>query len=74
MAIWGSEKVIPKGGHWPRAADTYLLYGRPFHLPEALIDNQRAADHMMSKIAELLPEEYRGHYAPSRPAEAVSAG
>jgi len=63
MAIYGSEKVIPKGAHWPRRAHTYLRYGKPFHVPASMVDNHAAADYVMSKIAELLPGKYRGVYA-----------
>jgi 1-acyl-sn-glycerol-3-phosphate acyltransferase len=61
VAVWGTENVLPaKGVHWPRAADCHLIYGDPFQLPRAGMDNQEAADYMMSKVAELLPSKYRG--------------
>jgi 1-acyl-sn-glycerol-3-phosphate acyltransferase len=61
VAVWGTEKVLPaKGVHWPKAADCHLIYGEPFHLPRNDMDNQEAANYMMSKVAELLPSSYRG--------------
>jgi 1-acyl-sn-glycerol-3-phosphate acyltransferase len=79
VAIHGSEKVIPKGSHWPKAADTHLVFGPPFHLPESIVDNQVAADYLMAKVAELLPPRYRGYYGgrPGQPGpapEALKAG
>jgi 1-acyl-sn-glycerol-3-phosphate acyltransferase len=77
VAIYGSERVMPKGSHWPRAEDVHLVYGKPFHLPESMVDNRVAADYMMGKVAELLPVEYRGVYG-GRPTadmpEALTAG
>jgi 1-acyl-sn-glycerol-3-phosphate acyltransferase len=63
VAIHGSENVIPKGGHWPKRAHTWLVYGAPFTLPATITESHEAADYVMSKIAELLPVEYRGEYA-----------
>jgi 1-acyl-sn-glycerol-3-phosphate acyltransferase len=68
-AIWGSERVLPKGAILPRHAPVRVVYGEPFHLPErnpdgSRMSNQQTADWMMSRLAELLPLEYRGVYAP----------
>jgi 1-acyl-sn-glycerol-3-phosphate acyltransferase len=68
-AIWGSEQVLPKGARLPRHAQVRIVYGAPFHLPERNPDgsrmtNQETADWMMSRLAELLPVEYRGVYGP----------
>ncbi len=61
VAVWGTENVLPaKGVHWPKAADCHLIYGKPFQLPRPDMDNQEAANYMMSKVAELLPSAYRG--------------
>jgi 1-acyl-sn-glycerol-3-phosphate acyltransferase len=61
VAVWGTEKVLPaKGVHWPKAADCHLIYGEPFHLPRADMENQEAANYMMTKVAALLPPPYRG--------------
>ena len=61
VAVWGTENVLPaKGVHFPRAAESHMVYGKPFQLPRPDMDNQEAADYMMSKVAELLPVGYRG--------------
>ena len=60
LAIWGTEKVMPKGSHMPRPEHAHITYGEPFHLPESMVDNRVAADFMMARVAELLPREYRG--------------
>ena len=66
VAMWGTENVLPaKGTHWPRAADCYMVFGKPFHLPRADMTNQEAADHMMSRVAEMLPSAYRGAFESS---------
>jgi 1-acyl-sn-glycerol-3-phosphate acyltransferase len=66
VAVWGTEKVLPaRGTHWPRAADCYLRYGKPFQLPRPDMSNQEAADYMMSKVAAMLPSAYRGVFESS---------
>jgi 1-acyl-sn-glycerol-3-phosphate acyltransferase len=66
VGVWGTEHVLPaRGTHWPRAADCYMRYGKPFHLPRPDMTNQEAADHMMSRVAELLPSAYRGAFQAS---------
>jgi 1-acyl-sn-glycerol-3-phosphate acyltransferase len=61
VAVWGTENVLPaKGVHWPMAAECHLIYGKPFQLPRPDMDNQEAANYMMTKVAELLPPAYRG--------------
>lgn len=70
VATYGGEKVMPKGSHIPRPAHAYLVYGKPFHLPERKMTNQEAADYMMSKVAELLPDSYRGYFETWKPARA----
>jgi 1-acyl-sn-glycerol-3-phosphate acyltransferase len=64
VATWGGEDILPTGAKFPHrgGADVHLVFGRPFSLPEGEMDNQEAAEHMMSKVAELLPEQYRGYY------------
>lgn len=68
-AIWGSEHVLPKGAVLPRHAPVRIVYGDPVRLPERNPDgsrmtNQQTADWMMSRLADLLPLEYRGVYGP----------
>jgi 1-acyl-sn-glycerol-3-phosphate acyltransferase len=66
-AIAGTEKVLPKGSILPRRSDVELRFGEPFRVPRRHPDgrrvtNQEAADLIMSRIAGLLPEHYRGVY------------
>jgi 1-acyl-sn-glycerol-3-phosphate acyltransferase len=77
-AIWGTENVMPKDRLIPRHAMVHLTYGEPFHLPERNTDgsrmsHQQSTDYMMSKVAELLPEEYRGVYGDQQGGAAVSS-
>lgn len=60
VAIWGSEDVIPKGKKLPRRVTVHVHFGEAERLPVSITDNQLAADHLMRRVAELLPEEYRG--------------
>jgi 1-acyl-sn-glycerol-3-phosphate acyltransferase len=64
VATWGGETVLPTGARFPHRSgtDVYLAYGKPFTLPEGDMDNQEAAEYMMSKVAAMLPEKYRGFY------------
>jgi 1-acyl-sn-glycerol-3-phosphate acyltransferase len=62
VATYGGEKVWPKGSRIPRPAHAYLVYGKPFNLPDRKLSNQETADYMMSKVAELLPDNYRGYF------------
>jgi 1-acyl-sn-glycerol-3-phosphate acyltransferase len=76
LGIWGTEKVLPKGSRFPKRAPVWLRFGRPFQLPDRNpdgqeMDHQQSADYLMMKIAELLPLEYQGDYAPVRSSEAV---
>jgi 1-acyl-sn-glycerol-3-phosphate acyltransferase len=76
VATWGGENILPKGSKFPRIAQAHahLAFGPPFHLPEGKMSNQEAADYMMSKVAELLPTEYRGEYQARVPVGARRAG
>jgi 1-acyl-sn-glycerol-3-phosphate acyltransferase len=68
VAMWGSEGVLPKGASWPRRdSHVHIKFGDPFLLPERNDDgtpmtHQQSADHMLSRVAEMLPEKYRGVY------------
>jgi 1-acyl-sn-glycerol-3-phosphate acyltransferase len=71
VAMWGSENVLPKGASWPKHADVYMHFGDPFLLPERNPDgtrmsHQQSADYMMARVAAMLPEKYRGVFAPGR--------
>jgi 1-acyl-sn-glycerol-3-phosphate acyltransferase len=73
VAMWGTEKVLPKGHHIPVPAETHMVYGKPFTLPDRPMTHQEEADYMMARVAELLPVEYRGYFA-DQPGGAVAAG
>ncbi len=67
VAFWGVEKLH----EWKRLRrpTCHMVIGEPFHLPEVegkLTTErlQELADLVMLRIGELLPEEYRGYYAP----------
>jgi 1-acyl-sn-glycerol-3-phosphate acyltransferase len=66
VGITGTEELERKGWMWRRPRVT-LRYGRPFHLPALETRLNRAqlaslSDFIMERIAELLPESYRGVY------------
>jgi len=53
---------------WDIRPHVTIVFGEPFTLPETGEDGKRltpeqATEIMMQRIAALLPEEYRGHYA-----------
>jgi 1-acyl-sn-glycerol-3-phosphate acyltransferase len=66
VGITGTEKIKESLPHL-RRADVRVIIGKPFRLPEsgrvkgAKLDEY--TDLIMRRIAELLPEEYRGVYA-----------
>jgi 1-acyl-sn-glycerol-3-phosphate acyltransferase len=70
VATWGGERVLPPHTKIPRPAHVHMVYGKPFHLPQRKMSNQEAADLMMSKVAELLPDGYRGYFQTWTPARA----
>jgi 1-acyl-sn-glycerol-3-phosphate acyltransferase len=66
VAIWGTENVkLPLD--FFRRNHIYMSIGRPFRLPEAKRVNKQTAEsgtrEIMKRIAELLPEKFRGVYA-----------
>ncbi|HEV7677387.1 MAG TPA: lysophospholipid acyltransferase family protein [Candidatus Dormibacteraeota bacterium] len=77
VAVWGSEDVLPKGASWPKHEHVFIQFGEPFLLPERNADgspmsHQQSADHMLSRVAEMLPEKYRGVYATGNDLSAAS--
>ena len=46
----------------PRRAEVHIRFGAPVRLPDASMSNQEGADWIMERIADLLPERYRGIY------------
>lgn len=67
VAFWGVEKL----SEWKRLRrpTCHMVIGEPFHLPqvEGRITTERLqemADAVMIRIGQMLPESYRGLYAP----------
>jgi len=63
VGIWGSENALPKGAGMPQRAEVHIRYGTAVHLPDGRMTHQQSADWIMERIAELVPERYRGVYA-----------
>ncbi|MGA8426702.1 MAG: lysophospholipid acyltransferase family protein [Candidatus Dormiibacterota bacterium] len=57
-AIWGTEKVLPKGRVLPRRSPISVRIGAPFH-PVAE-DPAAISREIRARVAELLPQPYRG--------------
>jgi 1-acyl-sn-glycerol-3-phosphate acyltransferase len=78
VAVWGSEGVLPTGASWPRHdSHVHIRFGDPFFLPERNPDgtpmsHQQSADHMMSRVAAMLPEKYRGVFGEGGDVSAAS--
>lgn len=75
VAIWGTESIkLPRD--FFRRTSVHVVFGEPFRLPRAERVTKRTVDEgtetIMRKIAELLPERYRGAYA-DRPQEQPKA-
>ena len=67
VAHWGGEKLITNFKRF-RRTDFHIRVGEPFRLKTEGLRitreiRQEIVDQMMYKLAELLPEEYRGAYA-----------
>lgn len=74
IGMYGSEKLLPVGKDADMNKETfhkakvYVKIGKPFEMAKRNKGEdkkeyeERAADEAMGKIAELLPEEYRGVY------------
>jgi 1-acyl-sn-glycerol-3-phosphate acyltransferase len=75
IGISGTEAALPRGHKFPRRVPIRVRIGPVFQLPERVPgerrDDQAVADLIGSRIAELLPPEYRGVYASVGEAEAV---
>ncbi|GAF83319.1 unnamed protein product [marine sediment metagenome] len=70
VAIWGTEDVrLPRD--FFRRTPVHVVFGEPFRLPKPQRLTKEAveegADLIMRRIAELLPERYRGVYAGRQP-------
>ena len=71
VAIWGTEGVRLPRGFFPPWTSVHVVFGEPFRLPRPQRLTKEAVeegtDTIMRRIAELLPERYRGVYASGRP-------
>jgi 1-acyl-sn-glycerol-3-phosphate acyltransferase len=77
VAVWGTERVVPKGAKWPHRGPLHLRFGPVFWLGERddqgrRLSSQRCADLMMQEIAPLLPSRYRGVFDGQTDFEAVA--
>ncbi|MFZ5945485.1 MAG: lysophospholipid acyltransferase family protein [Bacillota bacterium] len=67
IGIWGTEKLLPintegaMSKEWFNKAEVHMEVGKPFKVQE-LAGEGETIDLMMKKIAQLLPESYRGYY------------
>ena len=78
IAFAGTEKISRNPSYGPDGKKlkphVIIRVGDPYYLPRSDEHGRRQnlddlSDFMMSKIAELLPPEYQGEYAPARIAE-----
>ncbi|MCY1082420.1 lysophospholipid acyltransferase family protein [Archangium lansingense] len=79
VALTGTEKFMPiddrdMGREQVRRSHLTVRFGKPFHLDELEAETaesedprQALTDAMMRRVAELMPPEYRGVYAPPAP-------
>ena len=83
VAIYGTE-FFPVNGEWPprRTAESpqgvTIRFGQPYRIPGRIdgvrVTPEEATRLIMVRIAELLPEQYRGVYTESVAGETVSRG
>jgi len=71
VAIWGTEGIRLPRVFFPPWTSVHVVFGEPFRLPKPQRLTKEAveegADLIMRRIAELLPERYRGIYAGGQP-------
>lgn len=63
-ALWGTEK-IKHNLRRLRRTDVYIHVGEPIYLPQGRANTQQLQEYtdlIMHRLAEMLPEEYRGVY------------
>ena len=75
MAIWDTEGIkLPR--EFFRRTSVHVVFGEPFYLPQPERLTKEAveagSDLIMSRIAELLPQRYRGMYAGGGEAQALA--
>ncbi len=70
VAIWGTEGIkLPRD--FFRRTEVHIRYGEPFYLTKPERPSKKAVEEgaaiIMRRIAELLPQKYRGIYADTEP-------
>jgi 1-acyl-sn-glycerol-3-phosphate acyltransferase len=77
VAVWGTEKVLPRGSTRIHRAEVNVHYGPPVALPAggaaARSDNRAVAAAIMGAISEMLPERYRAAVESATPATPPAA-
>lgn len=71
VAVWGTEKIRPLWRTLLAFCHMSVRVGQPFTLPQIEGNVSRAVlehftDNIMSRIAVMLPEQYRGYYSLER--------
>jgi 1-acyl-sn-glycerol-3-phosphate acyltransferase len=77
VAVWGTEKVIPRGTTRIHRADVHVHYGPPMTLPAGgatpRADNRAVAAAIMEAISTMLPPRYRAAVESATPAAPPAA-
>ena len=77
VAVWGTEKVLPRGSTRIHRAEVHVRYGPPVALPagdaSARSDNRAVAAAIMGAISEMLPQRYRAAVESETPATTPAA-
>lgn len=77
VAVWGTEKVIPRGTTRIHRADVHVRYGPPVALPTAGAtargSNRTVAADIMAAISTMLPPRYRAALESEAPATPPAA-
>jgi 1-acyl-sn-glycerol-3-phosphate acyltransferase len=63
--VWGTEQVDKAWKRWKRGPRIEIRYGKPFRLPEGRATSEQLdtyTDDIMTTMAAMLPEQYRGFY------------
>lgn len=76
-AIWGTERVLPRGTARIHRGEVHLHYGKPVTLPDrvptAHADHRAVAAAIMAAISALLPPAYRAAAIPPATRESPPA-
>ncbi|HEY8756315.1 MAG TPA: lysophospholipid acyltransferase family protein [Candidatus Dormibacteraeota bacterium] len=77
VAVWGTEKVIPRGTTRIHRTEVHVGYGPPVTLPGAGAtargDNRAVAAAIMAAISQMLPPRYRAAVESDTPATPPAA-